>query len=637
MSGDPTKYQPEEYGSDPLDGKIETEMKYGFKLTSDSGQTDGITLPQVKPSLKQFQYEKQLIDPSGENVRLITYHRLAQFKPVSRPYGETILEEEASSIVKKNAVIYASKYLPRADELTAYVDLNERDSNGGKYDHDDYFLIRMGDMLETPTPFTPSWTPTISPTMSYTPTLTGTPAHTPSPTITGSPDYRTVGKVFRSLWDTNDTDYINFVLQDGMIGVKFKHRLFVQDFYKEYDNVGDDNGHFQSKKASGSIKPMWNPFAKIVVRCEGLTIPDNTIEDSTGKINPTYRDHLPINVSETFGTDVPPSWNQMINQNERIFNYGDVDGKVLQDPSTGAVVGFEMYIPFKEDGEFSINENRFQAYKNTEISPNFYNNSASSVFFIFEASGSGFHVTDVEVIPSTGLNQLDEDTYNTNSEYNIEHGQQVGDSGEIIYLYSVETPTPSMTITITHPTPTPTKTVTPTVSLTPTPTQTVTQSETVTITHPTPTPTLHPTPTPTMTQTKTLTDTMTETLTFTPTPTMTYTETLTMTPTPTMTETNTNTMTPTNTNTITETNTNTITETITITHPTPTPTMTVTETITKTMELFNINRDRGVNIIGSLNIIQRDGVITSVNRFFNIGRKPIFIDFDGNVDGNVDI
>jgi len=113
-------------------------------------------------------------------------------------------------------------------------------------------------------------------------------------------------------------------------------------------------------------------------------------------------------------------------------------------------------------------------------------------------------------------------------------------------------------------------------------------------------------PTPTPSPTITITETITNTISFTPTPTFTVspTETISTTPTPT----------------------------VTITEPTPTP------TITKTLQLFNVDETKGVNMIGSFNVIRRDGTTTLASNLFNIGPMgPIgpmfdFYDLDGNVD-----
>lgn len=726
-------YEPSMHGEEPID-RIRDEIEYGFKLTSDDDGQKDITLPQFKPDpLNVFQYKKDnIIDPTGEKVQDIYYERLANFRPVSRPYGETILEEEEASIVRNGNVIYASKYLPRADELTAYVDLNTRDVNDldkGKYDHDEYFPIRMGNFLETPTPsWTPteSWTPTISytptasisltptisytptisqtHTISYTPTLTNTPAPTPSPTITESPDLQSVGDLFRSLWSEANNDYFVVKSEGGMFGMRFKYRKFINDFYSQYNTGPSSNDYgklnwFVSKKVSdpNNKRSVFNPIRKIVLEIDNVDVPVHNIDDAYN-INTLYRDHEFIDEGETF-KNAPVdavSWGNMKITNEATFEYQLSEGVKIHriyDGNAGGFVnkGFEFYIPFNEESFISEytnqRQNRYNILMNTlnETGIPSYNNPFDSVYFIFEGSTNNLSINNISVYASEeeqfttdGGNtwELQDPIYLTNDMYVFENGKQAGDLQyeDIIYLYSMETPTPSFThthtpsvtptVTITEPTPTPTVTLTKTetISFTPTPTLTQTATDTITMT-PTPTTTNTNTQTITSTNTHTITETCTETetntLTFTPTPTMTHSETLTFTPTPTMTHSETFTFTPTptvtetqtitytvavtptqtttNTNTQTTTETCTVTNTITITHPTPTPTVTITETVTETMKLFNINRDKGVNIIGELHVIQRDGSITTANRFFNIGRKPIFIDFDGNVDGNVDI
>lgn len=660
-------YDPSMHGDEPFD-RIRDEIEYGFKLTSDDDGQKDITLPQFKPDpLNVFQFKKDdIIDPTGDKVQDIYYERLANFRPVSRPYGETILEAEEASIVRSGNVIYASKYLPRADELTAYVDLNTRDINDvdkGTYDHDEYFPIRMGNFLETPTPsWTPteSWTPTVSytptnsisltptisftptisqtHTMSYTPTLTDTPAPTPSPSVTESPDLKSVGDLFRSLWSESNNDYFVVKSEGGMFGMRFKYRKYINDFYTQYQTSTSSGDYgklnwFVSKKVSnpGNKRSVFNPIRKIVLEIDNINIPSHNIDD-TYHINTLYRDHEFIDKDQTFKNSPIDglAWSNMEKTNESTFEYQLSEGVKMYRVYEGSGFvnkGFEFYIPFNEES-FRDNytnqhqnhrQNRYNIFMNTLNEngiPKPYDNPFDSVYFIFEGSASNainnisVYASEEEEYLSEGNWVLSDPLYLTDDMYVFENGQQAGDLQyeDIIYLYSMETPTPSFT-----------------------PTHTVSITPTVTITEPSPTPTV--------------TLTRTETVSFTPTPTVTETQTITLTVavTPTQTTTNTNTQTitetytPTNTETTTVTETATVTNTITITHPTPTPTVTITETVTETMKLFNINRDKGVNIIGELHVIQRDGTITTANRFFNIGRKPVFIDFDGNVDGNVDI
>tara|TARA_Y100000389_G_C17470594_1_gene530217 strand:- start:9282 stop:10997 length:1716 start_codon:yes stop_codon:yes gene_type:complete len=567
-------YDPTKYGEEPYNS-IEDEIEYGFKLTTDNDGQKNITLPQFQPEpLNVFQYRKNILDPEGENSQNIKYERLANFRPVSRPYGETILEDEKASIIKDTSgdsiVIYASKYLPRADELTAYVDLNTRNvsNENGKYDHDVYFPIRLGDLLETPTPsWTPteSWTPTISytptisetPTVSNTPTQTSTPESTPTPTDTKTPDLDSVGTIFRTLWAEQSNAYFTVKSEGGMFGMKFKYRKFVDDFYEKHVD-----GWF---KLTGNPDKIFNPIRKIVLEVDHLNIPG---AEDDGYVNGVYRDHEWVNDEATFN-DINTgntltnwtNWSNMKTTNENTFEYVFSEGvKIHKGYESGSEVekGLEFYLPFNESSFLSGSDERNERYDrfitNRETTIQGYDNPFDCVYFMFEGSVDHVNINDIKIYPSIeeqdgnstdGWTLKDVPFYVSSEDYVISHGKNSK------YLYSIETPTPTLTTT---------QTITETVSCTPTPTMT-----------------------------------FTETISFTPTPTMT--ETITVTPTQTLTR-----------------------------------TPTVTETITDTLNLFNINREMGVNIIGEIQIIKRDGTVTTASRFFNVGLEPKFIEFDGNVD-----
>lgn len=551
----------EMYGETP-----EKDVKYAFKLTNSQGQD--ITLPLYVEDQQGFTYNTFKEDPAGNTSKDINYKILAHFKPISRPYGETILTDEKISINNDDTVVYyESKYLPRADELTGYIDLN---IGTGKNDHDVFFPIRMGDMIETPTPswtHTISWTPTMSytptmsiswtPTVSWTPTMsntpTGSPVATPTPTITGTPDLQSAADVFRGLWSQSNDDYFNFYTKDGYFGMRFKYRRFIDDFY-----TGHTDGLFKPKKINNG-KGLFNPIRKVVVQVENLTIEDKFLE--TGNyFGIVYRDHEFLeNVNHEF---TGSTWNNMVTTNTTTFAYGIDYGKAIVDTNSldspvKVIKEIEFYIPLNES-TFGNNVNNvyntFNAKNSnaTSGSDDGYNNSVDSVYFIIPSNEtSRYVIKNVKIFPTSARDDNNGYAiYESDEAYIYNNGDKIGGDTDPTYFYSMETPTPSFT-----------------------PSPTMTQ----TITHPTPTPTFTISPT--------------ETVSHTPTPT------------------------------------------VTITHPTPTPTFTVsyTPTITKTLRLFNVDEEKGVNIVGSLNIIQRDGTISLADSLFNIG--PVFnLELDGNID-----
>jgi len=568
---------PDKYGEAFDTTKLSIDIIYGLKLSSDTttiGKPNTLPLYLKLGEELEYNYTKD-VKRTGDITNVISWKRMAHYRPISRPYGETMINDEGTSI---GGVKYATKYLPRADELTAYVDLNEGPLQGEVLEY-----IRMGNMIETPTPswtptssWTPtpswtatpteSWTPTISytptesqtPTVSYTPTLTGTPAPTPSYTDTKTPDLESVSIMFRSLWTDSSNAYFIVKSDAGRIGMKFRYRKFINDFYeknKDVDSLGF--GWFDAKSNNGYV---FNPIRKIVLDVDNIVIPDHTL-DINGYINNVYRDHLWVDKESTF-TDIEmtesyESWGNMVLTNEDTFEYALTDGiKIRKKYEDGneVIKGIEFNIPFNEvsllssDNEQNERYEKFINTKNTSLVTG-YDNPFDCVYFIFEGSMENSNITDLEVHASTQEQVLDNGIWQfmDNPYYVSPDGVRVISHVNPDYLYSIETPTPSFTPTQTN----------------------------------------------------------TETISFTPTPTMTYTETISLTPTPTMT----------------------YTETISFT-PTLTCTPTVTETITDTLNLFNINRDKGVNIIGELQIIKRDGTIATANRFFNIGLEPNFIDFD---------
>ena len=575
--------------------EIQAIIEYGFKLTSDDDGQKSITLPEFLESTDQFYYSKNPRDPAGFNNSTISYKKLAVFKPISRPYGETILEDEASSSVTSGNSQYASRYLPRADELTACIDLNTRDisdENIGKYDHNEYFPIRMGNMLETPTP---SWTPTISwtPTNTYTPTATFTDTHTvtpsitespmptPTPSPTQSPDLDQVGTIFRNLWLDETTDYFSFAHTGTHFGIRFKYRKFILDNYVEHENM------FGSKHLTGEDRiPIFNPIRKIELLINNVKV-DSDKKNTDGTIQEVFYNHEPIDIENTFeevGSSDPvfndkPRFYAMKRTNEATFAPGnDEPIKVIEEStqSGGSVQkGFEIFVPFAdwhdydEDQSESARPNRWNKFNDLRDSVMVGYNEHSRYdccYFMFKAqhldTEKGFDVQSIRIYASKEEEYWDADTGAWELEDNpdyvkkdideihiYEHGETIGDS--TFYMYSVPTPTPSPTITMTE-------TITNTVSCTPTPTFTVSPTETISTT-----------PSPT----------------------------------------------------------------VTITEPTPTP------TITKTLQLFNIDETKGVNMIGSFNVIRRDGTTTLANNLFNIGPMgPIGPMFDYfTYDGNVDI
>lgn len=583
-------YNPEHYG-DKATYEIESIIEYGFKLTSDDDGQKIITLPEFLDTTDQFYYKKKPQGPDNVGKELISFKRLAVFKPISRPYGETILEDEALSSVTSNNgnVVYASRYLPRADELTACIDLNTRDisnNNLGKYDHNEYFPIRMGNMLETPTP---SWTPTISwtPTNTYThtatitdthtvtPSITESPMPTPTPSPSQSPDLDQLGTIFRDLWLDTTTDYFSFAHTGIHFGIRFKYRKFILDNYVEHERMFGSN-HLPG----GERIPIFNPIRKIEFLINNVKV-DSDKYNSDGTIQQVFYNHEPIDIEKTFDTDDDvfndkDRWYAMKRTNETTFAPGnDEPIKVIEEStqSGGSIQkGFEIYIPFEYWYDFdevqseSMRPNRWTKFNDLRDSELFGFNEYSRYdccYFMFEAQHQdiekGFDVQSIRIIASTEEEYWDADSsswelkdkpdYVTDENHIYQHAEIIGDSP--FYMYSVPTPTPSPTMTMTE-------TITNTVSCTPTPTFTITPTETISTT-----------PTPT----------------------------------------------------------------VTITEPTPTP------TITKTLQLFNIDETNGVNMIGSLNVIRRDGTTTLASNLFNIGPMgPIAPMFDYyNYDGNVDI
>ena len=586
-------YNPIYYGDKPdPESEITTKaiIEYGFKLTSDDDGQKSITLPEFLGSTNQFYYEKNPQGPDKVSKDTISFERLAVFKPISRPYGETILYDEAASSITSNNIVYASKHLPRADELTACIDLNTRDlSNFGKYDHNEYFPIRMGNMLETPTP---SWTPTISwtPTNTYTPTETITDTHTvtpsitespmptPTPSPTQSPDLDKVGTIFRDLWLDETTDYFSFAHTGTHFGIRFKYRKFILDNYIEHENM------FGSKHLTGGDRiPIFNPIRKIELLINNVKV-DSDKFNSDGTIKEVFYNHEPIDIEKTFDAEDnvfndKERWYAMKRTNEATFAPGnDEPLKVIEEStqSGGRVQkGFEIFVPFEywydldEAQSDSVRPNRWEKFNELRDSALLGFNEYSRYdccYFMFEAqhldTEKGFDVQSIRIYASKEEEYWDTDTgaweLKDNPDYVkdeideihiYEHGETIGDS--TFYMYSVPTPTPSPTITTTE-------TITNTVSCTPTPTFTVSPTETISAT-----------PSPT----------------------------------------------------------------VTITEPTPTP------TITKTLQLFNIDETKGVNMIGSFNVIRRDGTTTLASNLFNIGPMgPIGPMFDYfTYDGNVDI
>lgn len=557
-------------------GDIEVDVAYGLRLSSDiinTGKPN--TLPLFRRDDLEYAYTKN-VKRTGDSSNEISWKRIAHYRPVSRPYGETIQSDEGTTIPVAG-LVYATKYLPRADELTAYVDLNAGNLYGEKDGFVDFEPIVMGDQVPTPTP---SWTPTMSWTPTITQTITDTQMATPTPSPTESPDLESLGRIFRELWKDDSPDYFTFKYLNGYFGIRFRYRKYAMHFYENYEETVIDSflkrQYFGAKHLTDKEK-IFNPFRKIQIYTRNVIVPDTKYDASDQTIEVT-EDHMAIDIPKTFGSGSDDDFGSRANFEAMVrtnagtdevagtFNYSARNVKRLTETNGGTEtqIGYEIAIPFenfrtnesvryKSDGsDRVVNQyNRFVNKRDTSL-PDFNNNKDNRFdckYYIFEANLTGeIDVSKIIIHPSkeeedwfidtsneSGLGTWETDvpTYSTDHIDIFEHGETIG--GEKLYLFTMPTPTPSFT-----PSPSPT----------------------VTITHPTPTPTFTISPT--------------ETLSNTPTPT------------------------------------------VTITHPTPTP----SPTITKTLRLFNVNEEKGVNIIGTMNIIQRDGTITYADNLFNLG--PVF-------------
>lgn len=553
--------EPTNYGEAEDASEVSVDVKYGLRLTTDITNTGKPnTLPTFREADLEYAYTKE-VKRTGDTKNEISWERIAHYRPISRPYGETIKSDEGTRI---GTLVYAMKYLPRADELTAYVDLNLNTM----YTKDDGFLdfepIVMGDQVPTPTP---SWTPTI------TQTITNTQMATPTPSPTESPDLQAVETVFRELWKDNSTDYFTFKYHNGYFGVRFRYRKYAMTFFRE--KIVEASGTntqswFETKYGDDDtkIKKIFNPFRRIKILINNVT----KASDSNDVI-PANIDHKGIDVENTFpddNTTERDAFNAMIGLNENIFGYEE-QYVMVSKGSDLKQNGFELFIPlntpdpskqfYNSDGkDREVKQYEYFTTQRSDVNSKLSDFNDHIIdgnlkwdckYFIFRADmqGSEFDIQDIKIYPIEEEQRFVPDTDDGSKgtyewidslSYPLDDSPLVFDhkeliNGEKLYLFTMPTPTPSFT-----PSPTPT----------------------VTITHPTPTPTFTVSPT--------------ETLSNTPTPT------------------------------------------VTITHPTPTP----SPTITKTLRLFNVNEEKGVNIIGTMNIIQRDGTITYADNLFNLG--PVF-------------
>ena len=583
----PNDYEePSNYGEADDASAVYVDVEYGLRLTTDiTNPGKPNTLPLFRRTDLEYAYAKD-VKRTGDASNEISWERIAHYRPISRPYGETIKSDEGTTM---NGLVYATKYLPRADELTAYVDLNLHKI----YTDDDGFLdfepIIMGDQIPTPTP---SWTPTMSWTPTITHTITDTQVGTPTPSPTESPDLASLGAIFRELWKDDSPDYFTFKYLNGYFGIRFRYRKYAMDFYENFKETKSNSfvtrQYFGAKHLTGNDKEtIFNPFRKIQIYTQNVIVPDTKYDANDQTIEVT-EDHMAIDIQKTFGDGSDDDFGSRRNFEAMVrtnagtddvvgtFDYSTRNVKRLTETNgvTETQIGYEIAVPFenfrsnesiryKSDGsDRDVDQyNRFVNKRDTSL-PDFTNNRDNRFdckYYIFEANLAGeIDISNIIIYPSKeeegwfedkqggdGLGTwetLDVPTYSTDPVDIFEHKEEI--NGEKLYLFTVPTPTPSFT-----PSPSPT----------------------VTITHPTPTPTFTVSPTETMTNT----------------------------PTPS----------------------------VTITHPTPTP----SPTITKTMRLFNVNEEKGVNIIGTMNIIQRDGSITYADNLFNLG--PVFhLELDGNID-----